>query len=54
MCTEVNEDMFYTIHHEMGHIEYFMAYSKQPAVFRTGANSGEFTFTKFGLFFAFK
>jgi peptidyl-dipeptidase A len=39
MCTSVNEEDFYVVHHEMGHIEYFMAYSKQPAVFRTGANS---------------
>lgn len=34
MCTEVNMDYFETIHHEMGHIEYFMAYQDQPAVYR--------------------
>jgi hypothetical protein len=40
ICTEVNEDYFYTIHHEMGHIEYYMAYAKgQPYVYRDGANS---------------
>ncbi|XP_067687786.1 angiotensin-converting enzyme-like [Haliotis asinina] len=39
MCSEVNMDYLYTIHHEMGHIEYFMAYSNKPTVYRTGANS---------------
>ena len=39
MCTEVNKDDFYTVHHEMGHIEYFMAYKDQPPKFRSGANS---------------
>ena len=29
-----------TIHHEMGHIEYFMQYKDQPVVFRDGANPG--------------
>ena len=33
------EDLI-TIHHEMGHTEYQMAYSHQPAPFRTGANAG--------------
>jgi len=40
MCTQMDEEYFSTIHHEMGHIQYFMAYSDQPGVFRTGANSG--------------
>ncbi|XP_045209598.2 angiotensin-converting enzyme-like [Mercenaria mercenaria] len=39
MCTAIDMDSFQTIHHEMGHIEYFMAYQDQPAVYRTGANS---------------
>lgn len=39
MCTEVNAEYFETIHHEMGHIQYFMEYRNQPTVFRTGANS---------------
>ena len=39
MCTVVNIDDFSTIHHEMGHIEYFMAYADQPTVYRNGANS---------------
>ena len=40
ICAVVNDDNFYTIHHEMGHVEYFMAYAKeQPYVYRDGANS---------------
>ena len=39
MCTSINSENFYTIHHEMGHIEYFMAYSSQPTIFKNGANS---------------
>lgn len=39
MCTSIDEDNFYTIHHEMGHIEYYMAYREQPPIFRGGANS---------------
>lgn len=31
---------FQTIHHEMGHIEYFMAYRHRPTVYREGANGG--------------
>lgn len=40
MCTEVNMNYFQTIHHEMGHIEYFMAYRHRPTVYREGANGG--------------
>jgi hypothetical protein len=29
-----------TIHHEMGHIEYYMQYQTQPPVYREGANPG--------------
>ncbi|RNA19074.1 angiotensin-converting enzyme [Brachionus plicatilis] len=39
MCTSVNEDYFYIAHHEMGHIQYYMAYKNQPFMFRAGANS---------------
>jgi hypothetical protein len=39
MCTTVDDENFITVHHEMGHIEYYQAYSSQPAVFRNGANS---------------
>ena len=38
MCTEVNTEYFGTIHHEMGHIEYFMAYENQTEIFKNGAN----------------
>ncbi|KAK8737724.1 hypothetical protein OTU49_004209, partial [Cherax quadricarinatus] len=40
MCTEVNMVDLITVHHEMGHIEYFMAYKNQPLVFRDSANPG--------------
>jgi peptidyl-dipeptidase A len=39
MCTKINSEDFYVVHHEMGHIEYFMNYAHQPAIFRSGANS---------------
>lgn len=38
MCTEVNMDYFETIHHEMGHVQYFMQYQDQPTIYRSGAN----------------
>ncbi|KAK7092762.1 uncharacterized protein [Littorina saxatilis] len=40
MCTSVNQEDLITIHHEMGHIQYFMQYRRQPQVFRDGANPG--------------
>ncbi|PAA76064.1 hypothetical protein BOX15_Mlig032609g2 [Macrostomum lignano] len=40
MCGRVRVEDFNVIHHEMGHIEYFMAYSRQPREFRNSANSG--------------
>ena len=40
MCTVVDQDNFQTVHHEMGHIEYYMAYRNQTTQFRSGANSG--------------
>ena len=42
MCTTVTHADLVTIHHEMGHIEYFMEYKKQPFVFREAANPGSF------------
>jgi peptidyl-dipeptidase A len=39
MCTQINADDFQTVHHEMGHIEYFMQYRRLATLFRTGANS---------------
>lgn len=38
MCTVVDSTYFETIHHEMGHIQYFMEYRNQPVDFRDGAN----------------
>lgn len=40
MCTRVNEEDLFTIHHEMGHVEYFLQYKHQPTVYREGANPG--------------
>jgi len=28
-----------TVHHEMGHVEYFMLYRHLPTLYRTGANA---------------
>ena len=42
MCTSVNQEDLVTIHHEMGHIQYFLQYRHQPQVFRDGANPGGF------------
>jgi len=39
MCTEVSVADLLTVHHELGHIAYFMQYRNQPALFRTGANA---------------
>ncbi|KAK2496307.1 hypothetical protein MC885_004137 [Smutsia gigantea] len=40
MCTKVTMDDFLTAHHEMGHIQYDMAYAMQPYLLRNGANEG--------------
>lgn len=40
ICTIIDDEYLYTIHHEMGHVEYYMSYEKQPFYFRDGANSG--------------
>ena len=32
MCTEITTTDFYVVHHEMGHVEYFMAYRKVRVV----------------------
>lgn len=40
MCTQVNADDFYTVHHELGHNVYQRAYKDQPFLFRNGANDG--------------
>ncbi|XP_044757835.1 angiotensin-converting enzyme-like [Coccinella septempunctata] len=40
MCTSLSVEDFYTVHHEMGHIEYYMQYSDQPVTYRSAANPG--------------
>ncbi|RZJ04739.1 MAG: peptidase M2 family protein [Brevundimonas sp.] len=40
MCTNVNGDDFYTVHHELGHNYYQRAYKDQPFLFKNGANDG--------------
>jgi peptidyl-dipeptidase A len=40
MCVKIEEDDLVTIHHELGHLYYDLAYAKQPFLFRAGANDG--------------
>uniref|UniRef100_A0A8C5LTG2 Angiotensin-converting enzyme n=1 Tax=Leptobrachium leishanense TaxID=445787 RepID=A0A8C5LTG2_9ANUR len=40
MCTRVNMEDFLTVHHELGHIQYDMAYAPLPMLLRDGANEG--------------
>ncbi|MDR0965448.1 MAG: M2 family metallopeptidase [Myxococcales bacterium] len=40
MCIEPTEEMFVTLHHELGHIYYFHAYNRLPVLFQSGANDG--------------
>ena len=40
MCTKVNGEDFYTVHHELGHNFYQRAYKGQPYIFKGGANDG--------------
>lgn len=40
MCIRPTEEDFITIHHELGHIYYDLAYRHQPTLFRNGANDG--------------
>uniref|UniRef100_A0AAQ5YV41 Angiotensin-converting enzyme n=1 Tax=Amphiprion ocellaris TaxID=80972 RepID=A0AAQ5YV41_AMPOC len=39
-CTTVNMEQLFTVHHEMGHIQYYLQYKDQPVGFRRGANPG--------------
>lgn len=34
MCGKINEDDFYTLYHEMGHLYYYLAYRHQPYLFQ--------------------
>ncbi|XP_071788169.1 angiotensin-converting enzyme-like isoform X1 [Asterias amurensis] len=39
-CTDITMDDFITIHHEMGHIEYYLQYTNLSVIYRGGANPG--------------
>jgi peptidyl-dipeptidase A len=39
-CIEPNDEEFETIHHELGHIYYDLAYNDKPMLFQNGANDG--------------
>jgi peptidyl-dipeptidase A len=39
-CIEPTEEEFETIHHELGHVYYFLAYNNQPMLFQNGAHDG--------------
>lgn len=38
MCIQINEEDFTTVHHELGHNYYQLAYAPQPFLFRDSAN----------------
>ncbi|MET0647138.1 MAG: M2 family metallopeptidase [Pyrinomonadaceae bacterium] len=40
MCIQINEVDFQTVHHELGHNYYQMAYAPQPYLFQNSANEG--------------
>ncbi|KAF7239084.1 Angiotensin-converting enzyme [Varanus komodoensis] len=39
-CTTITMEQLFTVHHEMGHVEYYLQYKDQPLTFRSGANPG--------------
>ncbi len=40
MCIKPDEESYTTIYHELGHVYYYLAYQKSPALFQNGANDG--------------
>ena len=40
MCIDINEESFRTIHHELGHIYYYLAYKNLPPLYQSSANDG--------------
>lgn len=44
MCGKVNFKDFIDIHHEMGHVQYYLLYRKLSYLFREGANPGRLHF----------
>ena len=39
-CVEITEEQLGTLHHELGHIYYYLMYKDQPSVFKGGAHDG--------------
>ncbi|XP_062548667.1 angiotensin-converting enzyme-like [Armigeres subalbatus] len=39
-CTRINMREFLVVHHELGHIQYYLQYQHQPIEYRGGANPG--------------
>uniref|UniRef100_A0A8C9ZSM7 Angiotensin-converting enzyme n=1 Tax=Sander lucioperca TaxID=283035 RepID=A0A8C9ZSM7_SANLU len=39
-CTTVTMEQLFTVHHEMGHVQYYLQYKDQPVGYRRGANPG--------------
>jgi peptidyl-dipeptidase A len=40
MCIKINDEDFTTVHHELGHNYYQMAYAPQPPLYQNSANDG--------------
>ena len=40
MCIKPDQDSFFTIYHELGHVYYYLAYHPLPLLFQNGANDG--------------
>lgn len=40
MCMRPAEEDLFTIYHELGHVYYYLMYTRQPYLFQTGANDG--------------
>jgi len=40
MCITPTEEDLFTVYHELGHVYYYLSYSKLPNLFRGGANDG--------------
>ena len=39
-CVEITEEQLGTLHHELGHIYYYLMYKEQPTIFKGGAHDG--------------
>ncbi len=39
-CVEITEEQLSTLHHELGHIYYYIMYKGQPPIFKGGAHDG--------------